>query len=81
MSEPELKCVLQLADEALAQKSVEAMREMGIAAKYVHQSKIPKDEIPEWIDAKKPGWILYIEASRFEEGMSKLGEIMGYTPD
>jgi len=33
------------------------------------------------LDQSQSGWVSFIEKAKFAEGMSKFGELMGYTED
>lgn len=79
--QPELTGVLHFTDEEVAKKALAAINEMGIAAKYIAATDIPDDEFPDFMDKVSEGWVFFIEKAKFAEGMSKLGELMGYTED
>ncbi len=71
--------VLHFTDVELAKKSVDAMEELNITAKYIPIDKVT--EKPDWLSNSKGGWVLFIESEHFERGMTKLAKIMGYSPD
>jgi hypothetical protein len=73
--------VLQFTDEDLIALSAKAMDEMGIPWESVSLDEPGDAVVPDWIDPSLGGWIFYIEKARFEEGMQRLGDLMGYTPD
>ena len=77
----DLAPVLQFTDEALITLSGKAMDELGISWVSVSLDDPGNMEIPDWIDSSQGGWVLFIEESRFEEGMERLGDLMGYSPD
>jgi hypothetical protein len=72
---------LQFTDEDLVSLSAKAMDEMGISWSSVSLDDPGDADVPDWIDRSLGGWVFYVEESRFEEGMSRLGELMGYSPD
>ncbi len=73
--------VLQFTDEALITLSGKAMDELGISWASISLDDPGDTEIPDWIDSSLGGWILFIEKARFEQGMERLGDLMGYSPD
>ena len=76
----ELVPVLQFTDEDLVSLSGKAMDDMGIAWASASLDDPGELEVPDWMDSSLGGWIFFIEKERFEEGMTRLGELMGYTP-
>ncbi len=78
---PELIPVLQFTEEDLVSLSGKAMTEMGIEWKSVPFSDPGDLEIPQWMDASCGGWVFFIDKNRFEEGMTRLGTLMGYSPE
>jgi hypothetical protein len=73
--------VLQFSDEALITLSGKAMDELGISWTSVSLDDPDGTEIPDWIDSSLGGWVFFIEEARFAEGMERLGDLMGYSPD
>lgn len=78
---PELIPVLQFTEEDLVSLSGKAMDEMKIEWKSVPFSDPGDMEIPKWMDASSGGWVFFIDKNRVEEGMTRLGTLMGYSPE
>jgi len=78
---PDLIPVLQFTEEDLVSLSGKAMDEMGIEWKSVSLSEPDDMEIPDWMDASSGGWVFFIDKNRFEEGMTRLGKLMGYSAE
>jgi hypothetical protein len=81
MSQVEYIGALHFAEEGLAKDALKAMKDMNIAAKYIHTTEIPDQDLPEWVDRSTPGWVFFIDKAQFSRGMEKLGELMDYKPD
>jgi hypothetical protein len=72
---------LQLTDEGLVNKAVQALEKAGIPADSVPVADCLAGETPQWGQADEGGWYIRIAEDRLVDGMKTLEPIMGYTPD
>lgn len=72
---------LQLTEEDLAVRAVRLLGREDIIAKYVPLSKLPSQNLPDWIEPEEGGWILLVPEDRFDEAIISLEPLMGYSPD
>jgi hypothetical protein len=80
MSTEKLVPALQLHDEKLLLDAMDALEKAGYACGSEEVGALKKECLPDWVQPGSGGWLLQVEAERFEEAMEYLGDLMGYEP-
>jgi len=70
-----MKPGLQFDDRKMIDAATLTLRSIGVGYEVIDVAELA--ELPEWADRSRGGRMIFIEASRWEEGMNKVGEVFG----
>ncbi len=70
-----MKPGLQLGRQELIDKATRTLAGLGIEYRVTLLSEV--EELPDWADRKQGGSMIFIEAARWGEGMTGVGEALG----
>lgn len=77
----ELMPVLQMDDIEALEAAAAHLEENGFKALVRSFSEMAEEDTDEWMTPENGGYLLYIEASEYEDAMTLLGDFFGYVPD
>lgn len=77
----EYAAAMRLEDERVLERCRLALYEEGVDCQAMPVSKVPRHQLPEWVQPGDGGWLLLIEKEQFHKGMRRLARVMGYEED
>jgi|GEM_PF-1932512 len=77
MSTEKLIPAIQLTDERLLLEALDALEGAGFACASEEVTALEMSCLPDWAQPERGGWLLQVDAERFEEAMEFLGDMMG----
>jgi hypothetical protein len=81
MTTDKLVPALQITDEKILLDAMDALEGAGFICGSEDVCAFGPDYMPEWAQPAHGGWLLLVEADRFDEAMEFLGDLMGYEAD